>query len=192
MSASSSWPPTRAQPSAVAVVEVVGELRVRAELEQLNDGLALPRLGGEVERGDALAVARPAERTAAVWVGTEPDQRSHRVDPAVDRGPRQRGAPVRVGVDARAELDEQLDRLDAVGLRRPHERLVEHLLRVVGGLPRGKATVRAVEAAVCAGLCVILPGRGRTRHRRAPQRREGCRARARAGRRPRDGPRTAP
>src|SRR5581483_6282855 len=50
--------------------------------------------------------------------------------------------------DLRPELDEELERRDAAGLRRPHERLVEHLLRVVGRLPGREASVRAVEAAV--------------------------------------------
>jgi hypothetical protein len=71
-------------------------------------------------------------------------QRGHA--PAVVRaaeGP----APVDVG----AELDEPLDRFDAVALRRPDERLVEDLLRVVRRLPGRKAAVRAIEAAVRTG-----------------------------------------
>ena len=58
----------------------------------------------------------------------------------------ERRAAVGVGVDPRAELDEQRQRLDPVALRRPDERLVEHLLRVVRRLPGGEAAVGPVEA----------------------------------------------
>src|SRR5438128_1371139 len=57
-------------------------------------------------------------------------------------------ACVQVRLEVGAGLDEPPDRLDAVALRGPHERLVEDLLRVVGRLPGRKAAVRAVEAAV--------------------------------------------
>ena len=93
---------------------------------------------------------------------------------------------------SRAELDEPLDRLDAVALRRPHERLVEDLLRIVGRLPgresrraggrsRGARPPRACRRARRSG-----------RPARARPRRAGCAARARADRRPRDDPRRAP
>ena len=92
------------------------------------------------------------------WFGSAPSATSARIAPTrpfaaaqVERRP-----AVRIRVDARAELDEQRERVDAVGLRRPDERLVEHLLWIVRRLPRREAAVRAVEAAVRAR-------RGRTR-----------------------------
>ena len=95
---------------------------------------------------------RPAERAALVRVGAELNKRADRVDAAVGRGPGQRSASVRVRVDAGAELDEEPDRVDPVRFRRPHERFVEHLLVVIGGLPGGEPAVGSVEAAVRAGL----------------------------------------
>ena len=85
-------------PACVAAVERVVDERVGSEVEQCDDGFALPCLGGEVDRGDALAVGRAAERAALVRVGAELDERAHGGDAAVDRGPGQRGAAVGVGV----------------------------------------------------------------------------------------------
>src|SRR5581483_12420589 len=91
------------------------------------------------------------ERPPLVGIGAEPDQHANRVDAAVAGGPDQRRAAVRVGVDARSELDQERQRLRPAGLRRPDERLVEDLLRIVRGRPRREAAVRAVELAVGAG-----------------------------------------
>src|SRR5438552_2707441 len=63
-------------------------------------------------------------------------------------GPAEGAALIRVG----AQLDEEPNRLDAIRLRRPDERLVEHLLRIVEGLPGGEAAVGTVEAAVRSSL----------------------------------------
>lgn len=98
--AADSCPPER-----VAAVERVGDERVGAEFEQGYDGFALPCLGGEVDGGDALAVGRAAERAAVVRVGAALDERAHRLDSAVDRGPGQRGTAVRVGVGLGAKPD---------------------------------------------------------------------------------------
>ena len=86
----------------------------------------------------------------ARWFGSAPSSTSFRIESTrpFDGGPDQSGAAVGVGLDARAELDELRQHLDPVGLRGPDERLVEHLLRVVGGLPGGEAAVGAVEGAV--------------------------------------------
>ena len=145
--AADSCPPER-----VAAVERVGDERVGPEFEQGYDGSALPCLGGEVDGGDPLAVVRAAEGAAAVRVGAELDERAHGLDSAVDRGPAQRGAAVGVGVGLGAKVDQEPDRVDPVGLRCPHERLVEYLLMAVGGLPGGEAAVGAVEAAMRASL----------------------------------------
>jgi hypothetical protein len=45
--------------------------------------------------------------------------------------PGERGPAVWVGVEVGADLDEPVDRLDAVALGGPHERLIEDLLRIV-------------------------------------------------------------
>src|SRR5437588_6221824 len=99
-----------------------------------------------MDGGDALAVGRSAERAALIRVRAELDKRADGVDAAVGRGPRQRGASVRVRVDSRPELDEQPDRVDAVRFRRPYERFVEYLLWIVSGQPGGEPAVRSVEA----------------------------------------------
>jgi hypothetical protein len=52
----------------VAAVEAVEDERVCSEFEQCGDGLALSCLRSEVDRGDALAVARAAEGAALVGV----------------------------------------------------------------------------------------------------------------------------
>src|SRR3954465_3515712 len=100
-------------PERAAAVQVVEDQRVGAELEQGNDRLPLAGLRCEVDRGDTLTVARAAECAALIGIGAEVDERANGVDAAVDRRPRERRAAVRVGIDARAELDEQPDRLDA-------------------------------------------------------------------------------
>src|SRR5581483_5476477 len=75
-----------------AVVERVPDRRIGAELEQHVDRLLLPRLGGEVERRDALAVARPAEGAEPVHVGAHLDEPTDRPDAPVRGCPRERGA----------------------------------------------------------------------------------------------------
>jgi hypothetical protein len=67
-------------------------------------------------------------------------------------GPHQRAAAIDVGLELRAARDERLEHVDAVAARRPRERFVAHLLRVVRRPPIGEAAVRAVVGAVGAGL----------------------------------------
>src|ERR671931_2572552 len=131
-----------------AAVQVVEDERVSAELEQDEHGFALPGLRGEVDGGYPLAVARPAEAAAPIRVGAELDERAGGGGVALHRPPGERRTAVRVCVHPGAALDQQADRLDAIGLGRPDERLVEHLLRIVGGLPLGEAAVWTIEAAV--------------------------------------------
>ena len=95
---------------------------------------------------------RAAEGRAAAGVGAEVDEPADRGGAAARRGPHQRAAAVDVGVGARAARDERLEHLDAVAARRPGERLVEDLLRIVRRAPVGEAAVRAVVGAVRAGL----------------------------------------
>ena len=101
-------------------------------------------------------------------------------------------AAVGVGVDARAELDEELEHLDAVALRRPDERLVEHLLRVVGRLPRREAAVRAVEGAVGARLRASRQLADQLGQPEPGGDAQVAAARGRAAGRPRGAPRRAP
>jgi hypothetical protein len=110
-----------------------------------------PSLRCEVQGRHALAVVGAAEGSTLIHVRTEVDQLSNRGHASVRGRPGERGAAVGIGVDTRAELDEQRQRLDPIGLRRPYEPLVEHLLRIVGGLPGGEAAVGAVVNAVSAG-----------------------------------------
>ena len=105
-----------------------------------------------MERGDARAVIGAAERGAAARVGAEPHELADRGDAAARRRPAQRGAAVDVGLDLRSAGDEQLECLDAVAARRPGERLVEGLARVIRRPPGREAAVGPVEAAVRAGL----------------------------------------
>ena len=51
------------------------------QLEQLDDSFALPRLCGEMERGDAVAVVGTAEGAALVRVGAELDERADGLHP---------------------------------------------------------------------------------------------------------------
>src|SRR4051794_9142189 len=135
-----------------AAVELVEDEQVGSELQESDDGVALSGLCGEVEGGDALAVAWSAEGAALVGVGAQLDERADRVRAAVCRGPREWGTAVDVGAGASAELGEQPDRFDPVGFGGPDERFVEDLLWFVAGLPGGEAAMGPVEAAVRAGL----------------------------------------
>src|SRR4029079_16043632 len=109
-------------------------------------------LGGEVERGEPVAVVGATEGAAPARGRAEHDEPLDVGDAPGRRGPGERGAPVDVGVDAGAARDEDVERVDAVAAGRPRERLVERLLPAAAGLPGGEAAVRAVEAAVRPGL----------------------------------------
>ena len=179
-------------PGRVAAVELVAERRVGSELEQRLDRLALARLRGEMQRGHALAVIRPAERAALVRVGAELDQPADRGDAAVRRRPRERRAPVGIGVHARTELDEQR-RSPRRGPPSPPRRAPRR------APPAGRPTAPTPGSRRAAGRSrgarrppACRRARGSARAGRARPRRAGCRARARAGRRPRGGPRRAP
>src|SRR5262249_14315582 len=131
-----------------SVMERVPEGRIGSELEEGLDRLALAGLRSEVERGDALAVARAAEGASLVHVGSELDEPQDRRHTPVRRRPRERRSAILVGVDACAVLDEQPEHIDAVALGGPDEALVDHLLRFVRRLPHREAAVRAVEGAL--------------------------------------------
>ena len=134
-------------------VEVgVAGARVGAGVQQRPRGVEVAALGGEVQRRHALAVRRPTEGRAAARVGAELDEPPDGGGAPARRGPHQRAAPVDVGVGARAARDEGLEDLDAIAARRPGERLVEDLLRIVRRAPVREAAVRAVVGAVRAGL----------------------------------------
>jgi hypothetical protein len=105
-----------------------------------------------VKRRRALAVVGPAEGRAPVRVGAESDEGPDRPDAAAGGRPGERRAPIDVGVRVGAPLDQRRQRVGAIGARRPRERLVEDLLRIVGGPPGREAAVGAVEGAVGAGL----------------------------------------
>ena len=101
--------PAEASPAGGRAVVCASRMRrIGAELEQRLDRLAPAGLRGEVERGHALAVIRPAERAAA-GSRRRRARRASRTDATrpFDRRPRERRAAVGVGVDPRAELDEQ-------------------------------------------------------------------------------------
>jgi hydrogenase expression/formation protein HypE len=100
-----------------------------------------------VDRRHAFAVGGASEGAAAIRVGAEFRQAANRGGPPLRRSPRERRAAVGVSLDLSAELDQTVDCLDAVRLRRPDERLVENLLRVVGRRPSRESAVWAVEAA---------------------------------------------
>jgi hypothetical protein len=70
------WVAANACPSARgAAVQLVLDQRVCAEVEQCGDRFALSRLRRDVDRGDAFAVARAAERAALIRVGAQLDTR---------------------------------------------------------------------------------------------------------------------
>src|SRR6478672_3586652 len=131
-----------------AAVDVVLDGRVGAEFEQRLDSLCLARMRGEMQGGHALAMVGATEGSARVHVGAKFDEAANRRYAPVAGRPGERRTTVRVGVGISTKLDEPLDHLDTVALRRPDERLVEDLLRIVGGLPGGEAAVRTVEASV--------------------------------------------
>ncbi len=104
-----------------------------------------------MQRGDRLAVALTAVASAADGIGAQVQEPSDGVGTTGGRRPDQRRAAVDVGLQARAVGDERFEHARATAASRIGERLVEHLLRIVGWCPGGKAGVRPVEAAVGAG-----------------------------------------
>src|ERR671936_31485 len=129
-----------------AVVERVAQRRIGARGEELLHDLATAGLRGEVEGRHPFPVRRAAEGATAVGIGTELEQATDRRGTAVEGGPRESGAAVGIGVEPRAQLDEDVERLDSSALCGPDQRLVEDLLRVVGRLPGGEAAVGEEEA----------------------------------------------
>ena len=74
----SSWPPNCAQPSAMPpwmASRIVGSA---PRSRSVSHGVDLPGLGGDVDRGYAHAVVRPAEGSQPVRLGAELDERPHR------------------------------------------------------------------------------------------------------------------
>lgn len=60
-----------------AVVELVLHERICSQFEKCGDGVTLPRLRGEVDCGDAFAVARSAEGASLIRVGAEFHERAY-------------------------------------------------------------------------------------------------------------------
>ena len=96
-----------------------------------------PDCAAEVDCGDSFTVARSAEGASLIRVGAKLHKSADRAYAAVRRRPRERRTAVRIGVDSGAQLDEQRYRICPIGLGRPDERFVEHLLRMVGGPQAG-------------------------------------------------------
>ena len=145
MADSNSWEdvrefsvPADACPSeGAAAVEFVLDERICSEFKECGERLSLSRLRGEVDCGDSFTVARSAEGASLIRVGAKLHKSADRAYAAVRRRPRERRTAVRIGVDSGAQFDEQRYRICPIGLGRPDERFVEHLLRMVGGPQAG-------------------------------------------------------
>jgi hypothetical protein len=92
-------------------------------------------VGRRMAGASGLPVTTPAERPAtyglaAEWTGLEANSMRRRIAATrpFRRRPGEPRAAVWVGIEVGAELDQPLDRRDAVALRGPHQRLIEDLL----------------------------------------------------------------
>jgi hypothetical protein len=80
---------------------------------------------------------RAPEGTALVRVSTNLDEPTDCVSATDSGGPAEGGPPVGVSIKPGTKFDQELNRIDAIRLRRPHKRFIEYFLGVAEGCQAG-------------------------------------------------------
>jgi hypothetical protein len=134
------------------VVEIVFDGSIRSSFDQQLHHRHVSRLSGHGECGNALTVRQPTDGTFLVDVGAVIQQPCRCLAAVARCVPNQRSTSTGVGIEPRAGSYQAPQNAYAIALARPHQCIVEYLLRISRELPIREPAVRAIEATGGAAL----------------------------------------